>query len=99
MTDARAKDTTFGVFVRFRKSRLPLRRGISRLEDALAVAATLRRDRLHGQDDVFVVREPDGIVVDDETASEATADIRSGPPQRDGSEHENRPRDEGRTPV
>lgn len=56
--------TTYGVFVRFRKSRLPMRRGIGRLEEALEIAETLRRERLHGPDDVFVVRETDGVRVD-----------------------------------
>ncbi|MFT3764878.1 MAG: hypothetical protein QM820_05075 [Minicystis sp.] len=70
MFDRAAKGTTYGVFVRFRKSRLPLRRGIVRLEEALTIAATLRRERLHGRDDVFVVREPDGAVIDGPGAEE-----------------------------
>lgn len=55
---------TYGVFVRFRRSKLRLRRGIARLEDAMAIAESLRRERLDGGSDVFVARESDGAVVD-----------------------------------
>jgi hypothetical protein len=53
----------YGIFVRFRQSRLPLRRGIARLEDALALADQIRAERFHKQDAVFVVKEPEGIIV------------------------------------
>jgi hypothetical protein len=55
---------SYSIFVRFRKSRLALRRGIVRLEDACALADELRKNRFHNQDAVFVVREPEGVVVD-----------------------------------
>jgi len=56
--------TRYGVFVRFRKSRLPLRRGIASLDEATLAAEALRRERLHGKNDVFIVREPDGAVIE-----------------------------------
>ncbi|APR86736.1 hypothetical protein A7982_12085 [Minicystis rosea] len=35
-----------------------------RLEEALALATSLRQERMHGRDDVFVIRETDGAVMD-----------------------------------
>jgi hypothetical protein len=64
MVEKVATGTRFSVFVRFRKSRLPLRRGIGSLEEAVAAAEALRRERLHGKDDIFIVREPEGTVIE-----------------------------------
>jgi hypothetical protein len=54
---------SYGIFVRFRRSRLALRRGISRLEDALQIADALRVSRFHDRGDIFVVKEPEGTIV------------------------------------
>jgi hypothetical protein len=56
--------TSYGIFVKFRRSRLVLRRGIVRLEDALSLAEQLRAGRFHDRGDIFVVREPEGVVVE-----------------------------------
>jgi hypothetical protein len=53
----------YGIFVRFRRSRLPLRRDIAKLEDALAIAEQIRAERFHKREAVFVVKEPEGTVV------------------------------------
>jgi hypothetical protein len=55
---------SYSIFVRFRRSRLALRRGIAREEDALAIAEELRAGRFHDQGDVFVVKEPEGTVLE-----------------------------------
>jgi hypothetical protein len=57
------KSPSYSIFVRFRRSRLALRRGIPRLEDALAIAEQMRAARFHDRSGVFVVREPEGTVI------------------------------------
>ena len=56
--------SSYGIFVRFRRSRLALRRGVIRLEDALAIAEQLRANRFHDRGDIFVVKEPEGTIVE-----------------------------------
>src|SRR4051812_41840694 len=56
---------TYSVFVRFRQSRLTMRRGIRDLGEAIHFATGLRANRFHDRDNVFVVREPGGEIVDE----------------------------------
>lgn len=74
----------YGIFVRFRRSRLTLRRGIVRVEDALALAEELRASRFHDRGDIFVVKEPEGIIVAEHggatEARPATPDTAAEPP-------------------
>lgn len=51
---------SYSIFVRFRKSRLPLARGIDSFESALQRLESFRRERLHGRDDVFIVDDASG---------------------------------------
>jgi hypothetical protein len=55
---------SYGIFVKFRRSRLALRRGIVHLEDALALAEQLRASRFHDRGDIFVVKEPEGTLIE-----------------------------------
>jgi hypothetical protein len=77
MVTSDVQRTRYAVFVRFRRSRLVLRRGIVELEEALKIALQLRADRLHGRDDLFVLRQPDGEVIplpDDDLPEDESAD-------------------------
>ena len=58
------KPSSYGIYVRFRRSRLALRRGVPELADALALAEELRASRFHDRGDIFVVKEPEGTVVE-----------------------------------
>jgi hypothetical protein len=64
MDEAGGRASSYGIFVRFRKTKLALRRGITSLPLALEIAAQLRADRLHGQRDVFIIKHPEGTVVE-----------------------------------
>jgi hypothetical protein len=64
MPEPRKKES-YSVFVKFRRTRLTMRRGIACIEDAVALAAELRAERFHNPGDVFVVKEPDGEIVDE----------------------------------
>jgi hypothetical protein len=57
---------SYGIFVKFRRSRLALRRGIVTLEEALSLAEQIRESRFHDRGDVFVVKEPEDVTVDAE---------------------------------
>jgi hypothetical protein len=70
----------YGIFVRFRRSRLPLRRGIAKLEDAIALAEQFRAERFHAPDAVFVVKEPEGTIVSTLTPVVTAAPLPLGPP-------------------
>jgi hypothetical protein len=61
----RAGEPRYGVFVRFRRTRLTMKRGISDLTEALDFAKQLRALRFHNHDSVMVLRESDGVVVDE----------------------------------
>ncbi len=63
---------SYGIYVRFRRSRLPLRKGIDTLEHALVAAAALRAGRFHDGGDVFVVKEPEGTIVEPTLAEPST---------------------------
>lgn len=64
MDETVVRISTYGIFVRFRKSRLALRKGITSLPVAMEIAAQLRADRLHGQRDLFIVKYPEGTIVE-----------------------------------
>lgn len=81
MSESLPRGITYGVFVRFRRSRLALRRGIARIEEAVAIAEALRAERLHGRDEVFVARESDGVAVSD--GSERSEPAGDGAPLRE----------------
>jgi hypothetical protein len=68
-----AQRSCYSIFVKFRRSRLALRRGIVRREEALAIAEELRAGRFHDRDDIFVIKEPEGTVVDASTPEETPA--------------------------
>ncbi len=80
MMSKRSQRASFGVYVRFRRSRLPLRRGIDTLEQALAAATALRASRFHDGGDVFVVREPEGTIVELVEAAPAAGSLQSSAP-------------------
>lgn len=63
------KAPSYSIFVRFRGSRLPLRRGIRDEETALALARELRANRFHDANSVFVVKEPEGRIVTEPAAA------------------------------
>jgi hypothetical protein len=63
LRDSGPRKTTYAVFVRFRHTRLRLRRGISTVEAAFAFANEVRALRFHDPEEVFVAREPDGVIV------------------------------------
>lgn len=56
---------SYSIFVRFRKSRLPLARRIESLDAALEALALFRRERLHNADHVFVVDDATGEAIPD----------------------------------
>ncbi|HVY48945.1 MAG TPA: hypothetical protein VHB21_23810, partial [Minicystis sp.] len=66
---------TFSIFVRFRKGKLALRRGLLSLRDALQNADQLAAQRFHERDDVFVVCDATGeeFRLDPRSASVARA--------------------------
>ncbi len=55
---------SYDIYVRFRRTRLVLRRGIPRMEDAFAIAAALRASRFHDRGEIFVVKAPEGVIVE-----------------------------------
>src|SRR5438046_83820 len=59
-----ASTARYSVCVRFRKSKLPLKRGLA-LEAALSFAQTQRAVRFHSPEDVFVLNEASGAIVDE----------------------------------
>ena len=63
------KRSSYGIFVRFRRSRLALRRGVTELADAIALAEELRASRFHDRGDIFLVKEPEGTIVELPTAA------------------------------
>jgi hypothetical protein len=71
--------SSYGIFVRFRRSRLSLRRGIVRLEDALALAEELRASRFHDRGDVFVIKEPEGTLVEALPEGSVSMGVSMGP--------------------
>lgn len=60
----RGTATSYSVFVRFRRSRLRLRCGIQDVDEAITTACELRKERFHDKDAVFVVQEPEGVIVE-----------------------------------
>lgn len=78
-----SRGVTYGVFVRFRRSKLRLRCGIERIEDALSIAEALRRERPDGGGDVFVARESDGVVVSPAPEIAASTEARAASEARD----------------
>jgi hypothetical protein len=62
---ARASEPRYGVFVRFRRTRLTMKRGIEDLAEALEFARQVRALRFHDPESVVVLREPDGVAVDE----------------------------------
>lgn len=71
MASVYPRRSSYGIFVRFRRSRLALRRGVTLLEDALAIAEQLRASRFHDRGEIFVVKEPEGTIVETEPAAGA----------------------------
>ena len=71
---------SYGIYVRFRRSRLPLRRGIDTLEHALVAAAALRASRFHDRGDIFVVKEPEGTIVEPDLADPPSPPQPPAPP-------------------
>jgi hypothetical protein len=100
-----AQRSSYSIFVKFRRSRLALRRGIAGREEALALAEELRAGRFHDRDDIFVIKEPEGTVVDAGTpettpptasvAPETTPPTASVAPAPPVDEAEEAPADDG----
>jgi hypothetical protein len=68
----RSDAPTYGVFVRFRRQRLTLRRHLPTLEEGLAFAREIRTLRFHNPDRVILVRETDDAIVDEPIAPVST---------------------------
>ncbi len=64
-TVSRDGEPTLGVFVLHGRKgkRLPLRRGLHTVEEALAFANHVREERFHDPEKVIIVREGDGEIV------------------------------------
>jgi hypothetical protein len=81
MTTAYPRRTSYGIFVRFRRSRLALRRGVAQLEEALEIAQQLRASRFHDRGEIFVVKEPEGTIVELAPPSDAPTALVTAQPQ------------------
>src|SRR5271170_2062230 len=81
MVTAYPRQTSYGIFVRFRRSRLALRRGVTHLEEALTIAQQLRASRFHDRGEIFVVKEPEGTIVELEPAAGAPPPLVTAEPQ------------------
>jgi len=72
---------SYSVFVRFRRKRLTLSRGIRSLDAALAFADRLRRERFHDPDSILVIDDRSGEAVCPSVPRPAPAALEA-PPER-----------------
>jgi hypothetical protein len=81
MRSSNGHRTTYGVYTKFRQSRLALRRGIVDVADAIEFARQMRALRFHDPDDVVIVQEPSDVIVGDAPCVPATEVLGPAPPQ------------------
>ena len=63
MASRRPRNSTFSVYVRFRKGRLPLKKGIRTIEEAREMLRALRAERFHDANQLFLVDEDTGVEI------------------------------------
>lgn len=83
---ATERPVTYSVFVRFRKKRLTMSRPTT-LATALRLAADMRLGRFHGAEDIMVVNDSTGEIVD-EGAVEGPPALGSSGSDRGTSAHQ-----------
>src|SRR4051812_8890952 len=67
----RKRRASYDLCVKFRGSRLALRRGLTSLEQALSIADELRANRFHDHESLIVVMHPGGEAIDEQAARAA----------------------------